>query len=299
MAESIWRFPDRGHWGNPKWAGNLSGHVYAELYRRLKPRSVCEVFSGSGTAIEVAREMGIEAFGLDLKDGFDVLRMSVLEAIGKEVAVCGGHLPYGDVLLYSGKVWGSEPHPDDLSRCASDEEFLDKLQLAVLNMREATAPGGHYFIVIGDKRRNGKYVSYQAGLTERLPASELRSVLIKEQFNTASGWRDYARMRYPRIEHEYIVLWQRAERSVTLVSNLTILARRFQHAIRATWVNTVKLALIQLGGEASLPEIYGRVAEQAVDRIGQNGNWQAKVRQVLNQHKGLFYAPERGIWAIN
>ena len=57
------------------------------------------------------------------------------------------------MIVYSGKVWGRAPHPDDLSRCASEEDFLDKLTIALKNQREATRAGGYYGAIIGDLRR--------------------------------------------------------------------------------------------------------------------------------------------------
>jgi hypothetical protein len=65
----------------------------------------------------------------------------------------------------SGNVWGREPHPDDLPRGAAEDEFLDKLTLALRNQRHATRPGGYFGAIVGDVRRGGQYFSYQADLT--------------------------------------------------------------------------------------------------------------------------------------
>ena len=100
------------------------------------------------------------------------------------------------------RVGGS--HPDDLSRCASEDEFLDKLTIALKNQRPATRAGGYYGAIIGDVRKGGVYSSYQADLIVRMPRQELLTVLIKEQHNV----KDYP-LRLPRIMHEYVILWQR------------------------------------------------------------------------------------------
>lgn len=68
---SILRFPDRGPWGDPNYRGNASGHLYRELYQQLRPRDIVEVFADSGTAKQVADELGIPIVALDLRDGFD------------------------------------------------------------------------------------------------------------------------------------------------------------------------------------------------------------------------------------
>jgi len=105
-------------------------------------------------------------------------------------------------------VWGRGPHPDDLSRCASEGEFLDKLTIALTNQRHAARAGGYYGAIIGDVRKGGVYSSYQADLIARMPRKELLTVLIKEQHNVASNGKDYP-VRLPRIMHEYVILWQR------------------------------------------------------------------------------------------
>jgi len=106
-------------------------------------------------------------------------------------------------------VWGREGHPDDLSRCATEDEFLDKLTVALKNQRHATSGGGYYGAIIGDVRRGGGYSSYQADLIVRMPKKELQAVLIKQQHNVASNGRDYP-LRLPRIMHEYVILWAEA-----------------------------------------------------------------------------------------
>ena len=44
---SILEFPDRGPWGRADWPGNCSGHVYRELFQRLRPALFVDVMAGS------------------------------------------------------------------------------------------------------------------------------------------------------------------------------------------------------------------------------------------------------------
>jgi hypothetical protein len=125
---SILSFPDRGPWGNSRYRGNCSGHVYKRIFEHLHPRVFTDPMVGSGTSVEVAREMGIEAYGLDLHSGFNILKDSILKAVGKPSDLVLSHPPYHDMIPYSGSEWGREPHPDDLSRCKSEAEFLEKLR---------------------------------------------------------------------------------------------------------------------------------------------------------------------------
>lgn len=92
-------------------------------------------------------------------------------------------------------------HPDDLSSGADESEFLDKLHVLLLNQREATRPGGHYVTLIGDRRKNGSYSSYQADCITRMPRDELKSVVIKTQHNVSSRSKSYA-LTYPLVMHE-------------------------------------------------------------------------------------------------
>jgi hypothetical protein len=206
---SVLSFPERGPWGNARYRGNCSGYVYKRILEWSRPRVFTDPMVRSGTSVEVAREMDIEAYGLDLHSGFNILKDSILETVGKASDLVLSHPPYHDCVLYSGSVSGTALHPDDLSRCRTEDEFMDKLYIALLNQRTATVNGGHFGLIIGDLRRGGRYFSPQAEIIARMPRDELRSVLIKVQHNMKSNQVRYAPMTFPKIEHEYVVLWQR------------------------------------------------------------------------------------------
>lgn len=292
---SILSYKDRGHWGKSSWRGNCSGHVYKDLYERLKPTIVIDPMMGSGTSIEVAQEMGIEAHGLDLHSGFNAIRHSILNKVGKQADLVISHPPYAGMILYSGNVWG-EAHPDDLSRCSSDDDFHEKMQLVLLNQREATAAQGYYGTIIGDWRRRGVYTSYQAECIARMPKNELAAVLIKEQHNVQSGSKTYRNMALPFITHEYILLWRKKAAPILVV--LGDLARQQYARLQGTWRNIVKCVLVQLGGQASLDKLYSAVAAAAPEKLTSNTTWREKVRQTLNQNPELFTPVRRGEWAI-
>lgn len=298
MTSSIFSFPDRGKWGKGSWRGNCSGHVYKALFEQLKPSIFVDPMVGGGTSTDVAMEMGIEAYGLDLHSGFNVLRDSILEAVGKPADLVVSHAPYGGMVLYSGAVWGEKPHPDDLSRCRDDDDFHEKLHLALMNQREATKGGGHYGTIIGDWRRNGVYTSYQAECIARMPKGELAAVLIKAQFNCVSDSKAYAGMKLPRILHEYIVLWNKPKQIMSALADLSMLARQQQSRLSSTWKVIVRSVMVSLGGTADLSAIYAKVSENAPDKLTANHNWQAKIRQVLNQHLDEFNPVERGVWKL-
>ena len=294
---SILSFPSRGPWGNSAWRGNCSGHVYKSLFEQLRPRVFVDPMVGSGTSVEVAQEMGIESHGLDLHSNFNILRESILERVGKQADLVLSHAPYGGMIQYSGNVWGSA-HPDDLSRCVDDADFHEKLHIALLNQREATKGGGVYGTIIGDWRRQGKYTSYQAECIARMPSEELAAVLIKAQHNTVSDSRSYAAMKMPRIMHEYIILWNKPRQIMSFLSDMATMSCQQKARLVSTWKAVVRTVLMSLGGSACLSDIYAKVAENAHERLATNPNWQAKVRQVLNQNLEHFKPVDRGIWAL-
>ena len=294
---SVLSFPERGPWGDAKWRGNCSGYIYKTLFEQLRPKVFVDPMCGSGTSIEVAREMHIEAYGLDLHQGHNILRDSILLAVGKPADLCLSHPPYGDMVVYSGEVWGT-PHADDLSRCISEDDFHEKLHIALLNQRDATKPGGYYGTIIGDKRSKGAYVSYQAEAIARMPASELAAVLIKHQHNVMSNSRSYPGMKLPRVSHEFILLWRRPEVITSFLTDLAGMAKQQSARLTSTWKALVRTVLVSLGGQASLTQIYEKVAKNAPERLAANPHWQAKVRQTLNQNQSFFAPIERGVWSL-
>jgi hypothetical protein len=293
---SIVSYPERGNWGKSSWRGNCSGHVYKELFERLRPAVFVDPMVGSGTSIEVAKEMQIEAHGLDLHSGFNAIRDSIVGTVGKTADLVVSHPPYGGMIIYSGKVWGNEAHADDLSRCASDDDFHEKMQLVLLNQRDATNPGGYYGTIIGDWRRNGVYTSYQAEMIARMPRDELAAVIIKAQHNCQSDSKQYGRMKLPFILHEYVLLWQK--KSVPVLVMLGQLARQQHARLTGTWKNIVKSVLVQLGGRADLSVLYETVAKSAPQKLAENESWREKIRQTLNQNPQMFTPVQRGTWAI-
>lgn len=293
---SILSFPERGKWGNSNYRGNCSGHIYAALFKQYRPASFCDPFMGSGTSIDVAKEMNIQAFGLDLRLGFNALKNSIRDTIGQEVDMCHSHLPYHNMVIYSGAVWG-EAHEDDLSRCIDDEDFHEKAHLVLMNQREATKPGGYYGTLIGDLRKDGRYVSYQAECLSRMPANELASVLIKAQHNTVSGRNTYSNMKHIAITHEYLLLWQKPKAPLSLLIDLSAMATQQANRLKAVWKTIVAHAMIALGGKANLNDLYQKIAEYAPEKLKTNENWQAKVRQTLQLYP-KFNSVERGVWAL-
>ncbi|MFR3809026.1 MAG: hypothetical protein ACLTX3_08760 [Lachnospiraceae bacterium] len=63
---TILNFPDRGPWGSSSYRGNCSGWIHAFLVWKYQVTKMAELFAGSGTGYDVAKDMGIAYSGADL-----------------------------------------------------------------------------------------------------------------------------------------------------------------------------------------------------------------------------------------
>lgn len=181
------------------------------------------------------------------------------------------------------------------THCKDVNDFHEKLQLALINQREATCPGGYYGTILGDQRKDGKYHSFQAEAICRMPADELKGVIIKAQHNVQSSRTSYGAMKLPMLTHEYIILW--AKRESKLFGFLKTVAIEAQARLTGTWKNVVRQCLIQCGGTSNLATLYS-VVEKSCDHVKSNEHWRDKVRQILNQHPDLFASQQRGVWSL-
>lgn len=66
--------------------------------------------------------------------------------------------------------------------------------------------------------------------------------------------------------------------------------------VSPSWKSVVSIALTRLNGEAVLKQIYDVVTQVAPDKIQKNKHYEAKIRQVLQQH---FTRVKKGCYVIN
>lgn len=253
---------------------------------------MCE---GGGTSRDVAREMNVNYVGLDLHSGFDFTKESVLSRLPHPADVCFSHPAYHTMIDYveERRKHGKDfTFGDDLSKCKSTEEFLDKINVMLLNQREAVKNGGIYTTLIGDMRKAGQFHSFQSDFIKMMPKNELLSVVIKQQHNTMSSFNTY-NGKTIFIDHEYLLIWKKQMGS--LVRILWDKASEYQRNIQGTWRNFVRIALMNTGGKATLETLYAEVERVAGEKIKNNPNYKAKIRQVLQQN---FQSVERGVWAM-
>lgn len=289
--KSIVSYPDRGSYGNAHWRGNCSGRLVKDLLNFFKPVFVLDPMEGSGTTRQVCAEMKIKYCGFDLHNGFNILKNRLAEIMEENPDFSFLHPPYHNIIYYSGNVWGSAPHPDDLSRCTSYEEFIDKLQIAFYNVYEVLKSKGHYAVLVGDIRKNGKFTSIQADVAKMAPGS-LKSIVIKEQHNCVSDRISYAG-RFIPITHEYLLIFQKSTMMVGFLDTAYKTSIDMVNLSNASWKAVLYWCMKKLGGRANLQSIYTAVEENAQEKIKNKENWKSKIRQQLQLH---FSNCERGVW---
>ena len=292
MNSSILSFPQRGSWGQSSYRGNCSGHVQKFLIEKFKPSYFVDPAEGGGTSRDVCRQLGIRYTGLDLKDGFNLLRDNLKERLQGQPDFIFFHPPYGQMVVYSGSMWG-KPHSDDLSRCGNGDEFINRLEIALMNIYDSLKVAGFYSVLIGDLRRNGGYFSFQSDILQ-MGIGKLVGILIKAQHNCTSDAFQYSGSFIP-IAHEYLLTFVKAHQIVSFGQMLLQKDERIARRLAGTWKEIVYQVLQDLGGTATIEETLQAVMK----RIDPQGNQHvaAKIRQTLQNP--MFFRVAQGQYAIS
>jgi len=206
---SVVSYPDRGPWGDASYRGNCSGYLAKDLILRFGCQSVFDPAEGSGTVRDVVAgineflKKGIEYEGRDLRSGWDILDGALPDS---QFDLVWYHPPYWDIVRYS-------DDPKDLSNCQSLEEFELKLNRSVERLFQALKPGGILAVLIGDKRKDGRYYPLFRSLLFNPSIGELKAIIIKVQHNCRSDAKGYP-VKNPfliPIKHEYCLVFRKPE----------------------------------------------------------------------------------------
>ena len=208
-------FPDRGVGGSNQWRGNCSPEVVTAVLRYvldtkryygkdISQFTLLDPMSGSGTSKAAADKLGVRSVLYDLNPSpaagtgnWNALKDDVTESAD----LIFFHPPYHDIIKYSGNMWG-KPHPDDLSRCESYNDFLEKLNQCIRKFYMALRKDGRLAVLVGDIRSKGQFYSIQHDM---MRMGEFESFLVKGQFNCVSDGRRYEKPFIP-IVTEYMLL---------------------------------------------------------------------------------------------
>jgi len=290
---SIISFENRGNWGKSSYRGNCSGHVIKELIEHFNPKSFADITLGSGTSKDVCESYPINFVGLDLHNGFDFTKDSLISRLGNPFDMVFSHLPYFNMIDYNKerKKHQLGGNGNDISQFSNPDEFIEASFLALMNQREGTRKNGTYATLIGDYRKNGKFYSFQSDFIKFMPKDELISVTIKGQHNCVSDRNTYRGSFIP-INHEYLLIWKKKEKDFYQICYQK--AKELKDGINTTWRTLIRMVMMKFDGPVALQKIYDRVLEVAPEKIKSNANYKAKIRQSLQLYCTHV---ERGIWA--
>lgn len=292
FKNSICSYPTRGPYGDSGYRGNCTGYIirdFIQTYQRNPQGLVADPSIGSGTSNDVAKELGIRFKGTDLHQGFNLLTDDFGQFLGEEAHLIWWHPPYANMIEYSGSQWGNEPSKWDMSRM-SIPDFVEALEVSMLNIHDACEEKGHYGILMGNLRRQGNYYNLSS-LVERVAAGRLVDEIIKVQHNCVSDKKTY-KSPIVRIAHEKLLVFQRQD-GRNAVYFLGVVQKRACNLVSTTWRACIRKIL--QGKTLALKDIYDEVEPYAQARA--NNHWQAKVRQTLQDDR-FFKRVQAGVYQL-
>lgn len=271
--DTILSYKERGKYGDAAYRGNTTGYIIKDLLNFYHPKKVYDPMVGSGTTIDVAKELGIKVVATDLNPkygGWNALKDEVEESSDFVFL----HPPYASIIKYSGNMWG-EPHEDDLSRCRDYDDYIKKLNLVQSKMILSLTKNGRIAILVGDVKKNGVLYSIQKDMAW---FGSPEQIIIKQQHNCDSDRNNYLG-KFIRITHEYVLIFKRDD-CLIIPSKITRSVKfNLIKAKNITWKQMVMTAIEKNGGKATLRTIYNEI--ELFERAKENKHYKEKVRQTL------------------
>ena len=245
-TDTLWEFPNRlkegGH--SNEYHGNYIPQIAQQIYERYTKKNdiVLDMFFGSGTSGIEAINMGRRCIGVELKDDLaekvsekftpkqlvtDVniicadsaselakdkikARLDVMGA--KKAQLLMLHPPYDDIIKFSDKK-------EDLSNCATTEEFYDLFEKVAKNGYDMLEKGRFACLIIGDKYANSQHIPLGFECMARMNKLGFitKAIIIKDmqgneraKGKTANLWRYRALAGgFYIFKHEYVMVFQK------------------------------------------------------------------------------------------
>ena len=245
-TDTLWEFPNRikenGH--SYDYHGNYIPQIAQQLYERFTKKNdiVLDLFFGSGTSGIEALNMGRRCIGVELKQDMvdyvsekftpkqlvtdvnlicgDSASSEISDMIQARLDVMGRekaqflvlHPPYDDIIKFSDKK-------EDLSNCATTEEFYDLFENVARNGFEKLEKGRFAALIIGDKYSKGQYIPLSFGCMERMNRAGFitKAIIVKDiQGNEKAKGKQANLWRYRALyggfyifKHEYVMVFQK------------------------------------------------------------------------------------------
>jgi len=179
LINSLWIINRRNNkYGSNKFHGNFVSEIPEQFILRYtrKGETVWDCFAGSGTTIDVARELERECVANDIspirKD--IILGDSRYFNPGKKVQLIIMHPPYAGIIRFSNK-------DEDISNVKTPKEFYPLFKEVVNNVVRYLEKNRYLILVIGDCYLNGTYIplGYECMNICRKSGLQLKAEIIK------------------------------------------------------------------------------------------------------------------------
>ena len=265
--QTILSFPSRGEWGDNSYRGNCSGYIQAFLMWKYHIKKFAEVFAGSGTGSDVAKDMGVDYIGLDLNPNpkrHDILCRDAFtddvpdEFYGADMVFM--HPPYSELIKipYAGFMYPDptgELSKRDLGQMPWDT-FMNALNKVIMKFYAAMEKGSYMSVLMGDVRRHG----FHSMLQDIVKPGEMQQILIKTQHNCTSTIENkaYKSRNFVPIVHEYIMVLKKIMPYMIDFQLPTKHAVDIRDSETATWKDIV-YAVMKDKGSLTLNDIYSNI----------------------------------------
>ena len=246
LTDTLWEFQSRdksnGH--SYDYHGNYIPQIAQQLYERFTKKGdiVLDMFFGSGTSGIEAVNMDRRCIGVELKPELaesvsekftpkqlvtdvniicaDSASETAVDKIKARLEIMGEekaqflmlHPPYDDIIKFSDKK-------EDLSNCATTEEFYDLFEKVAQNGYDMLEKGRFACLIIGDSYKNSEVqpLGFECMDRMRKIGFKLKSTIVKDiqgnergKGRTANLWRYRALAGgFSIFTHEYLFVFQK------------------------------------------------------------------------------------------
>lgn len=294
---SIVSYFARGKYGSNAWRGNCSGLLIRDLLNYYRPDTFGDLAVGSGTSIEVAKDLGYTKSNTvfsDLNPKYGGIDISNPDLDFPLMDFIFFHPPYyvfpgSSMPTYSGNMWGKEANPHDGSRITDPIEFKRWFDLCNANLYRLLHKGGRMAILMGDSRYRGDYYSMFKNMDI---FGEIEQVIIKEQHNCYADSIKYSGKFIP-IEHEYLVIIKKTGPYIIPVTHVQFTSCDMRQSVKSTWANVIAMILENHGGTMTKAALTAEM--QRHPKAATNNHIYAKLRQEIQRHPRMFSHTEDSV----
>lgn len=246
LTGTLWQFPSRlkEHGHSNEYHGNYIPQIAQQMYERYTKKGdvVLDLFFGSGTSGIEAVNMDRRCIGVELKPELaesvsekftpkqlvtdvniicaDSASETAVDKIKTRLEIMGEekaqflmlHPPYDDIIKFSDKK-------EDLSNCATTEEFYDLFEKVAQNGYDMLEKGRFACLIIGDSYKNSEVqpLGFECMDRMRKIGFKLKSTIVKDiqgnergKGRTANLWRYRALAGgFSIFTHEYLFVFQK------------------------------------------------------------------------------------------